>query len=568
MKGIPASPGIAMGRFMKLDEEVAVIDRCTIENTEEEIRRFDEAVGDSLRQVCAVTEAVRRQGHQAEAQVFEAHQLMLEDPEWQGRIRESIGEQRLKAEAAVDDVTREFVTLFENLDDEYLRARAADLKDISGRVIRNLMGIKGVDLASLEEPVILGASDLTPSDTALLKKDYVLGFVTALGNKTSHTAIIARTMGIPAIVGLPGIMDIEEGEILAIDGESGEVWVAPTAQDQEELIHKLEFQEKDRQELEKVRGQRSQTADGFMAELGGNIGKPENVRLVLDNDGEGIGLFRSEFLFMDRETPPTEEEQFQAYLMVVKAMGHRPVVIRTLDAGGDKHIPYLNTGEEMNPFLGWRAIRICLSDTDLFITQLRAILRASAHGNVKIMFPMIATMKEWRRAKALVAQVQEQLDREGIPYGSNLEIGIMVEVPSTAVLAEVFAREVDFFSIGTNDLTQYMLAADRMNARLEDLYSTFDPAVLRMIHQVIKAGNAAGKWVGMCGEAAGDLKMIPLLIAMGLKEFSMAPGSILKARRLIMKLDKAALQPLLEEIMAMDDANAIEEKMRQFLKTL
>ncbi len=565
MKGIPASPGIAIGRVLKLEEPAIVIEHKAVADPEAEVARFEAAVQAALIQVCAIAEAVRRQGHHAEAQVFEAHQLMLEDPEWHSRIAGHIREEFLAAEASVDCVTQEFIALFEALDDEYLRARAIDLKDVSGRVVKNLLGIRPPDLAALSEPVILTARDLTPSDTALLRKETVLGFVTALGNKTSHTAIIARTLGIPAIVGFPEVLEVPDGTLLALDGETGEIWPVPTVEQQAVLERKAEAQLADRQSLEALRGLPSVTADGFRVEVSGNIGKPENTRFVLEHDGEGIGLFRSEFLFMDRETAPTEEEQFEAYSSVAIHMKGRPVVIRTLDAGGDKHIPYINTGEEMNPFLGFRAIRICLADPCLFRTQLRAILRASAHGNVRIMFPMIATLAEWRAAKAAVEAAKAELKAEGIPFDETLETGIMVEIPSAVVLADLFAKEVDFFSIGTNDLTQYTLAADRMNERLETLYSTFNPAVLRLIRQVIQAGNAAGKWVGMCGEAAGDLRMIPLLIAMGLEEFSMAPASILKARRLIRSLDRSALQPLLEEVMAMDDAQAIEARMEAFL---
>lgn len=566
MKGIPASPGIAIGRVLKLEEPVITIETRTIPDPEAEVLRLQNAARKSADQILTISTSVREKGHVAEAEVFEAHQLMLEDPEWLGRIEAQIMKDCRNAEAAVDSVTAEFVAIFDAMDDEYLKARAADLKDVSGRLIRNLLGITLPDLGNLTEPVILTAKDLTPSDTALLRKETILGFITAFGNKTSHTAIIARTLGIPAVVGFAGALELPDGTLAALDGETGEIWPLPTPDQQALLEKKKAAQDADRLLLEALRNQPSHTLDGFEVELSGNIGKPENVKYVIDYDGEGIGLFRSEFLFMDRETAPTEDEQYEAYKSVVTALGDKPVVIRTLDAGGDKHIPYINTGEEMNPFLGFRAIRICLADPVLFRTQLRAILRASAHGNVKIMFPMIATLAEWRAAKAATEAVKTELTLEGVSFDRNLEIGIMVEIPSAAVLADLFAQEVDFFSIGTNDLTQYMLAADRMNERLETLYSTFNPAVLRMIRQVIQAGNAAGKWVGMCGEAAGDLRMIPLLIAMGLEEFSMAPASILKARRLIRSLDRNALQPLLAEVMAMDDAQLIEEKMTQFLK--
>ena len=568
MKGIPASPGIAIGRILKLEEPVITIECRQVADTEAEVLRFQSAVEASIKQVDDVARTVREQGHAAEAEVFEAHRLMLEDPEWLGRIEEQIRTDATNAEPAMEGITAEFVAIFDAMDDEYLKARAADLKDVSGRVIRNLLGVDTPDLGSLTEPVILTARDLTPSVTALLRRETTLGFITALGNKTSHTAIIARTLGIPAVVGFSGIMELPSGTLVALDGDTGEIWPLPTPEQQAVLEAKRAEQLADSEALKVLMGVPSVTLDGFEVELSCNIGKPENLKYVDEYDGEGIGLFRSEFLFMDRETPPTEDEQFQAYKAVAQAMGSRPVVIRTLDAGGDKHIPYINTGEEMNPFLGFRAIRICLADPGLFRTQLRAILRASAYGNVKIMFPMIATLAEWRAAKAATESAKMELILEEVPFDRELEVGMMVEIPSAAVLADQFAPEVDFFSIGTNDLTQYMLAADRMNQRLETLYSTFNPAVLRMIRQVILAGNAAGKWVGMCGEAAGDLRMIPLLIAMGLEEFSMAPASVLKARRLVRKLDRASLQPLLSEVMGMDDAQAIEARMERFLQSL
>jgi len=568
MKGIAASPGIAIGRILRLEEPAVHVMQSTVESVEKELERFRNAVETSCNQVQGIAEAVRTRGHHAEAEVFEAHLMMLEDPEWLGRIEETIQTEQRNAEHVVESITAEYAAMFEALDDPYIRERAADLKDVAGRIVRNLLGIEPPDLAALKEPVILTGRDLTPSDTAQLQKGTVLGFITALGNKTSHTAIIARTLGIPAVVGAVGILEFESGTQAALDGETGEIWVQPDREQVVRLQGKQAEQLRDAESLEVLRGQSSETLDGFHVELAGNIGKADNVRFVLEHDGEGIGLFRSEFLYMDRETAPTEEEQYRSYRSVVETMGNKPVVIRTLDAGGDKNIPYINTGEEMNPFLGFRAIRICLADADLFRTQLRAILRASAHGNVKIMFPMIAKLAEFRAAKAAVLCAMDELMSEGIPYNPNLEIGIMVEIPSAAVMADVFAKEVDFFSIGTNDLTQYTLAADRMNERLETLYSTFDPAVLRLIQQVIEAGNAEGKWVGMCGEAAGDRRMIPLLVAMGLEEFSMAPASILKARRLVRSLDRSQLQPLLNEVMGMDDAQEIEARMERFLKEM
>jgi len=566
MNGIPASPGVAVGRLIRLEESEAIIERRKDCDAETEIQRLKDAAAKSAEQIADLYESMKEKGLHHEAEVFEAHRMLFDDPEWIGKMESKIRKENLNAEAAAEDVTAEFVAVFEMMDDDYLKERAADLKDVNGRLIRNLMGVESTDLSQLTEPVILAAHDLKPSDTARLDRKNVLGFITAIGNKTSHTAIIARTLGIPAVVGYSDAMTLETGAWGALDGETGEVWFNPDEETVQKLTEKRQTQLERTELLKAMIGKSSESVDGFKVELACNIGKLSDAPFVIENDGEGVGLFRSEFLFMDRETAPTEDEQYESYKAVAEALGDKPVVIRTLDAGGDKNIPYLNGAPEMNPFLGYRAIRICLDDKELFQTQLRAIYRASVHGNVKIMFPMIATLSEWRLAKAAAVEAMESLKAKNISFDPTVELGIMVEIPSAAILAEQFAKEVDFFSIGTNDLTQYTLAADRMNEKLEKLYSTFDPAVLSLIATVIRAGRKAGKWVGMCGEAAGDLRMIPILLGLGLEEFSMAPASVLKARNLIRSLNQSEMQALAESVLTMDSAEAIEARMRAFLK--
>lgn len=571
MKGIPASGGVAIGPVFIWEDKVPHIEKREIEDDQAELNKVNEAVKQSKAQLKKIQERARKSLGESEAQVFDAHLLLMDDPEWIGKIQNLIEKDKICSEYIVEKVTNEFVEMFEAMDNEYLRARASDLKDVSGRLIKNILGL-ATDLSDMgSDAAIILAKDLTPSDTAQLNKDKVLGFITEQGNKTSHSAIIARTMGIPALVGAVGLLEKAESidsdtlEV-AFDGSTGDIHFNPSEDLKAAFFEKIEAEQKLAELNESVRGLESVSIDGYEVELACNIAKPEEADLVVENDGEGVGLFRSEFLFMDRDRPPSEDEQYTAYKRAVEKLKGRPLIIRTLDAGGDKQIPYLNIDEEMNPFLGYRAIRICLDDVSLFRTQIRSILRASAHGPVKIMFPMIASLKEFRQAKALVESEKETLMKEGTSFDQMIELGIMVEIPSVAVLADKFAKEVDFFSIGTNDLTQYTLAADRMNAKLGNLYNHRNPAVLRLVKMVIDAAENENKWVGMCGEAAGDAYMIPVLLGMGLKEFSMAPSSILSARRLIRSLSAKDCQTLASEILDMDDVDAVERRMATFLQ--
>lgn len=570
MKGIPASDGVAIGPVFIWEDKDPVVDKKPIHDTKKALEKLDQAVEDSKNQLKKIQEKARQSLGESEAQVFDAHLLLMEDPEWIGKIQTLIENEKVCSEYIVQKVTNEFVAVFEAMDNEYLKARASDLKDVSGRLIKNILGL-ATDLSDMgSEPVIIVARDLTPSDTAQLDKEAVLGFITEQGNKTSHSAIIARTMGIPALVGARGLLEsleaIESQNIkLAFDGNTGEIHINPEVDIIRKYNEKIEEEKKMANLNESVRGLKSCSRDGFEVELACNIAKPEEADLVVESDGEGVGLFRSEFLFMDRDQPPSEDEQYLAYKTAVEKLKGRPLIVRTLDAGGDKQIPYLNIDEEMNPFLGYRALRICLDDEELFRPQIRSILRASAHGQVKIMLPMVATMNEFRQAKALVESEKSKLLSDGIRFDPEIELGIMVEIPSVAVLAHKFAKEVDFFSIGTNDLTQYTLAADRMNAKLGKLYNHRNPAVLGLIKMVIDAAEKEGKWVGMCGEAAGDKYMIPILLGMGLKEFSMAPSSILPSRRLIRSLSAKDCKVLANDVLNMNDVEEIEKKMEAFL---
>lgn len=566
MKGIPASEGIGIAKALVIKNKVTNIETGRVENTENELARLKLAIEEVERQLSDLADHTRKTIGEKEAGVFEAHVMFLSDPEWLSQVNAEIEKQKQYATAAVSVVTNRFVSLFEAIEDEYLRERAADLKDVTSRLIRTLLGVKEQDLSALTEPVILVAKDLEPSQTASLNRENVKGFVTEIGNSTSHTAIIARTLGIPAVIGAGSQIEaLKTDIIIGVDGGTGEIFVEPTEGEMKMLLNRKEAYDKKASVYETVRGQVSKSRDGLVVEVAGNIGKPKDAHMVMDNDGEGIGLFRSEFVFMDRDGAPTEEEQFEAYKTALQTMDGRPVIIRTLDAGGDKHVPYLNVGTEMNPFLGYRAIRICLRDTALFKTQLRALYRASVYGNLKIMMPMIANVKEIREAKKIAEKVREELRAEGYEF-KEVPLGIMIEIPSAAVMADLLIEEVDFFSVGTNDLTQYTLAADRMNENLGDLYATYDPAVLRLISGVINAGRGANKMVGMCGEAAGDPLLIPIWLGMGLHEFSVSPSKVLGTRYQISQYDSEACKALVARVLKMSDKETVKNEIETFIQ--
>ena len=560
-KGTGASPGIALGRALVIEHSELVIEKKTIENIDKEIQKLESAVKVSKEELTKVKEKALAELGEHEAEIFEAHLLVLEDPELIGSAISKIRDEKVNADYALNEIKEMFVAMFESMDNEYMRERAADIKDVTNRVLRHILGIKVVDLAELDEEVVLIAHDLTPSDTATMNKNMVLGFLTDIGGRTSHTAIMARTLEIAAVVGLNDITKkVKDGDYIVFNGDTGEVIVNPDEETKAKYASLKEEFEEYRKSLELLKGQASITTDGRHVELAGNIGSPNDVEGLIKNDAEGVGLYRTEFLYMDKEDSfPTEEEQYEAYKAVLEGMNNKPIVIRTLDIGGDKELPYFEMEAEMNPFLGYRAIRLCLDRKDIFKTQLRALYRASVHGKLRIMFPMISSLEELLDAKEVIKEVLKELDAENIAYSNDVEIGMMIEIPSAAVISDVLAKHVDFFSIGTNDLIQYTCAVDRMNQKISHLYNQFNPAVLRLIKMVIDNAHKEGKWVGMCGESAGDQRMIPILLGFGLDEFSMSPISILPARKLITSLSYADMQKFADEVLAMGTAKEIKE---------
>ncbi|HBG0719350.1 phosphoenolpyruvate--protein phosphotransferase [Clostridioides difficile] len=558
-KGIGASPGVALGKALVVEHSELVIEKKSIDNVEAEIAKLEDAVAVSKKELVKVKEKASEELGAEEAEIFEAHLLVLEDPELIGSAIDKIKTESVNAEYALNEIKEMFVSMFESMDNEYMKERAADIKDVTNRILRHILGIKVVDLSALSEEVVLIAHDLTPSDTATMNKKMVLGFLTDIGGRTSHTAIMSRTLEIAAIVGLNDITSkVKDGDFVVFNGDTGEVIVNP---DEETINKYTELKAKyedERKALQLLKGKPSVTLDGKHVELAGNIGTPNDIEGLIKNDAEGVGLYRTEFLYMDRDSFPTEEIQYEAYKAVLEGMDGKPIVIRTLDIGGDKELSYLSMEPEMNPFLGYRAIRLCLDRKDIFKTQLRALYRASIHGRLRIMFPMISSLEELLQAKEVVKEVLAELDSEGVAYAKDVEIGMMIEVPSAAVISDVLAKHVDFFSIGTNDLIQYTCAVDRMNQKISYLYNQFNPAVLRLIKTVIDNAHKEGKWAGMCGESAGDQKMIPILLGMGLDEFSMSPISILPARKLITSVKESDMKKLAEDVLNMGTAEEIK----------
>ncbi|WP_219712678.1 phosphoenolpyruvate--protein phosphotransferase [Clostridioides difficile] len=558
-KGIGASPGVALGKALVVEHSELVIEKKSIGNVEAEIAKLEDAVAVSKEELVKVKEKASEELGAEEAEIFEAHLLVLEDPELIGSAIDKIKTESVNAEYALNEIKEMFVSMFESMDNEYMKERAADIKDVTNRILRHILGIKVVDLSALSEEVVLIAHDLTPSDTATMNKKMVLGFLTDIGGRTSHTAIMSRTLEIAAIVGLNDITSkVKDGDFVVFNGDTGEVIVNP---DEETINKYTELKAKyedERKALQLLKGKPSVTLDGKHVELAGNIGTPNDIEGLIKNDAEGVGLYRTEFLYMDRDSFPTEEIQYEAYKAVLEGMDRKPIVIRTLDIGGDKELSYLSMEPEMNPFLGYRAIRLCLDRKDIFKTQLRALYRASVHGRLRIMFPMISSLEELLQAKEVVKEVLAELDSEGVAYAKDVEIGMMIEVPSAAVISDVLAKHVDFFSIGTNDLIQYTCAVDRMNQKISYLYNQFNPAVLRLIKTVIDNAHKEGKWAGMCGESAGDQKMIPILLGMGLDEFSMSPISILPARKLITSVKESDMKKLADDVLNMGTAEEIK----------
>ncbi|HCY6439736.1 TPA: phosphoenolpyruvate--protein phosphotransferase [Staphylococcus aureus] len=568
IKGIAASDGVAIAKAYLLVEPDLTFDKNEkVTDVEGEVAKFNSAIEASKVELTKIRNNAEVQLGADKAAIFDAHLLVLDDPELIQPIQDKIKNENANAATALTDVTTQFVTIFESMDNEYMKERAADIRDVSKRVLSHILGVELPNPSMIDESVVIVGNDLTPSDTAQLNKEFVQGFATNIGGRTSHSAIMSRSLEIPAIVGTKSItQEVKQGDMIIVDGLNGDVIVNPT---EDELIAYQDKRERyfaDKKELQKLRDADTVTVDGVHAELAANIGTPNDLPGVIENGAQGIGLYRTEFLYMGRDQMPTEEEQFEAYKEVLEAMDGKRVVVRTLDIGGDKELSYLNLPEEMNPFLGYRAIRLCLAQQDIFRPQLRALLRASVYGKLNIMFPMVATINEFREAKAILLEEKENLKNEGHDISDDIELGIMVEIPATAALADVFAKEVDFFSIGTNDLIQYTLAADRMSERVSYLYQPYNPSILRLVKQVIEASHKEGKWTGMCGEMAGDEIAIPLLLGLGLDEFSMSATSILKARRQINGLSKNEMTELANRAVDCATQEEVIELVNNYVK--
>jgi phosphoenolpyruvate-protein phosphotransferase (PTS system enzyme I) len=567
LQGIAASSGIAIAKAYRLVEPDLSFDKTTIENAENEISRFQEALTKAKSELEAIREKAHTELGADKAAIFEAHLLVLSDPELIAPIEDKIKTDLVNAEYALKETTDMFITMFESMDNEYMQERAADIRDVTKRVMSHLLGVHLANPSMISEEVVVVAEDLTPSDTAQLNRQFVKGFTTDIGGRTSHSAIMARSLEIPAVVGTKqATEEINNGDLVIVDGLKGEIHINPTPEVVESYKKVAEQYEQQKAEWAKLVNEQTVSSDGVHVELAANIGTPNDLEGVTNNGAEAVGLYRTEFLYMGRDQLPTEDEQFESYKAVLEGMKGKPVVVRTLDIGGDKELPYLDLPKEMNPFLGFRAIRLCLEEQDIFRTQLRALLRASSYGNLKIMFPMIATLNEFRAAKALLEEEKANLTSEGVKVADKIELGIMVEIPSTAVLADQFAKEVDFFSIGTNDLIQYTMAADRMNERVSYLYQPYNPSILRLVKMVIDAAHKEGKWAGMCGEMAGDETAIPLLLGLGLDEFSMSATSILKARAQILNLSKAEMEELAQKALQMSTTEEVMEAVKAAAK--
>ncbi|WP_148508827.1 MULTISPECIES: phosphoenolpyruvate--protein phosphotransferase [Hungatella] len=565
MKGTSASAGIGIGKAAIVEETELVIKKETISDAAAEKERFQAALKQAMEETEALAKDLATRVGEKEAEILNGHLMLLSDPMLTGEIENTIAGENACSEYAIENVCNMYADMFASMGDELMQQRATDMRDIKTRMQKILLGVSSVDIASLPAGSVIVAKDLTPSMTAGINPANVCGIVTELGGKTSHSAILARALEIPAVVAVEGFLNsVKDGDTVVLDGSEGVVFVNPEEAVTAEYEAKRTVYLKEKKELDQYIGKPTVTKDGVTIELVANIGKPEDVDKVLQYDAEGIGLFRTEFLFMDRNSMPTEDEQFEAYQKVAIAMNGKPVIIRTLDIGGDKEIPYMGLKKDENPFLGYRAIRFCLDRReDVYRPQLRALLRASAFGNIKIMVPMVTCLEEFREAKAMIEEIKAELDSRGIAYKKDIQVGIMVETAAASLMADAFAKEVDFFSIGTNDLTQYTMSVDRGNDKVSYLYSPLNPAVLRSIRHIIQCGRKEGIMVGMCGEAASDPLMIPLLLAFGLNEFSMSASAVLNARKLITGYSIEELQAIADKAMSFVTAGEVEAYMRE-----
>ena len=559
LKGIAASDGIAAAKAYMLVQPDLSFSETSIDDPEAEIKRLDDAVEASKSELELIKQKATENLGEEEAQVFEAHLTILADPELLGQIKDKIKNDKVNAEAALKSVTDMFIEMFEAMtDNAYMQERAGDIRDVTKRIMSHLLGVTLPNPALIQEEVVIVAHDLTPSDTAQLDRNYVKGFITDIGGRTSHSAIMSRTLEIPAVVGSgSATTDIQEGEMVIIDGINGDALVDPTDAELADYKQKAAEFAAQKEEWARLKDAKSVSADGKEVLLGANIGTPDDVLGANDNGAEAVGLFRSEFLYMNSNELPTEDEQYEAYKAALEGMSGKQVVVRTMDIGGDKELPYLPLPEEQNPFLGYRAIRICLNRQDIFRTQLRALLRASKYGRLAIMFPMIATVQEFKDAKAIFEEEKANLVASGVEVSDDIQVGMMMEIPAAAMIADKLAKYADFFSIGTNDLIQYSMAADRGNEGVSYLYQPYNPSILRLIKNIIDASHKEGKWTGMCGEMAGDQIAVPLLLGLGLDEFSMSATSILKTRSLIKKLDSKEMKELADK--AVSDCETVDE---------
>ncbi len=565
-KGIAASRGIGIGSICRIIEQDLSFETKMVSDVEAEKARFQKAIDDFVEETYAMAEDVKKNIGEKESEILLGHAVMISDPSMSGEMFSMIDAGQC-AEAALTGVCDMFYGIFSTMDDEMMKQRASDIADVKVSVLKKLLGIKDIEIGKVPAGTVLVCKDLTPSMTSQIVKENVVGIITEVGGPTSHSAILARALEIPAVLSVPGIVDlVEDKDAAIVDGTAGDVFINPEGDVLAKYVVKREEFIKKREELKKFIGKETLTADGDKLEIFCNIGTPKDAKKAMECDGEGVGLFRSEFLFMDNTHLPTEEEQFVAYKEALETMEGKTVIIRTLDIGGDKDIPYMDFEKEENPFLGFRAVRYCLANPDMYKTQLRAITRASAFGKAKIMVPLVTTVDEVRAVKKLVAEIKDDLRAEGIPFDENIEVGCMTETAASAAIADLLAKEADFFSIGTNDLTGYTMAVDRGNAKVAYLYSAFQPAVLRSIRQIIAAAKEAGIPVGMCGEAAADPLMIPLLMSFGLDEYSVNPVLVLTARCIISKWTKAEADALADKVMAMDNVEDIVAALKAAAK--
>lgn len=566
--GVAASEGIAIAKAFVMEHVELDYEKKSVSDPLKELKKLEEAIDQSEKELKVIREKTAETMDEEHAMIFDAHIQILRDPEIASQVKEMVEQNKVNAVYALYEVTETFANIFASMDDEYMKERAADVRDVRTRVASHMLGVKMSDPTLIDEEVIVIAHDLTPSDTAQLNKEFVLGFVTNVGGRTSHSAIMARSLEIPAVLGTKNVLEkVKDGDQIIIDGVHGDVIVSPTDQQIKEYQVMKQNYAEIRERLMAYKDQATVTKDERSVELAANIGTVEDVKGVLSNGAEGVGLYRTEFLYMNSDDFPSEDEQYEAYKEVLKQMGNQKVVIRTLDIGGDKELSYLDLPKEMNPFLGHRALRLCLEETELFKTQLRALLRASVHGNLHIMFPMVATLGELRDAKKQLEEAKKELIDDDVKVG-EYKVGIMVEIPSVAMLADLFAKEVDFFSIGTNDLIQYTFAADRMNEKVTYLYQPYNPSLLRMIKNVIDASHKEGIWTGMCGEMAGDQVASLILLGLGLDEFSMSPTSILRIRELFGKVKYEDMKEMADKVLQFGTEEEVRNEVDRMIEKL